>query len=263
MDNFRSVPAVTRAIAILRLLGRSPAPQGINQIARELGLVPSTCLHILRVLAGEDLVALDPETKRYTLGVGLLSMARSVIARNDFAALAQPRLTALSDRFAMTAIAVQMTGRSMTVVALSQASLPFRLQVDLGSRFPALISASGRCVAAFNSLSDTELREGFASLKWDNPPSFEDWMEQVEATRRNGYGIDRENYIAGVTILAAPIFDRFGKVSHAIVAAGISDRHAAQDSGVVADAMLDYRDEIGELSLGSPPAGAKPKRGVA
>src|SRR5262249_50702680 len=49
----RSVPAVTRAVAILRLLGASEEPLGVNAIARALELVPSTCLHILRVLAGE------------------------------------------------------------------------------------------------------------------------------------------------------------------------------------------------------------------
>jgi hypothetical protein len=46
----RPVPAVTRAVAILRLLGRSEEALGVHAIARALTLIPSTCLHILRVL---------------------------------------------------------------------------------------------------------------------------------------------------------------------------------------------------------------------
>ena len=64
----RQVPAVTRAVAILRLLGRSDEPLGVHAIARALALIPSTCLHILRVLVAEGLVAFDPGTKRYRVG---------------------------------------------------------------------------------------------------------------------------------------------------------------------------------------------------
>src|SRR3982750_1106795 len=46
----RAVPAVTRAIAILRLLSRSRDPQSLKAIAESLDLVPSTALHIARAL---------------------------------------------------------------------------------------------------------------------------------------------------------------------------------------------------------------------
>ena len=68
----RAVPAVTRAIAILRLLSRSRTPQGLKAIAESLDLVPSTALHIVRALVAEDLLQVDPQTKRYRLGVGML-----------------------------------------------------------------------------------------------------------------------------------------------------------------------------------------------
>ena len=59
------VPAVSRAAAILRLLGRTAEPQGVQAIARSLNIIPSTCLHILRTLVIEELVAFDPNTKLY------------------------------------------------------------------------------------------------------------------------------------------------------------------------------------------------------
>ena len=83
-------PAITRAAAILRLLGKSDAPLGVNAIARELGLVPSTCLYVLRALAEEELVAFDADTKRYALEAGVLTLARGWLRRNRFVDLAQP-----------------------------------------------------------------------------------------------------------------------------------------------------------------------------
>jgi DNA-binding IclR family transcriptional regulator len=44
------VPAVARGIAILRPLIASERPFGVRVIACALGLVPTTCLHILHYL---------------------------------------------------------------------------------------------------------------------------------------------------------------------------------------------------------------------
>src|SRR6516225_5477902 len=87
----RAVPAVTRAVAILRLLSRSPAPQSLKTIADTLELVPSTALHIVRALLAEDLVQVDPQTKRYSLGVGMLPLARAVLENADFPSLMRPK----------------------------------------------------------------------------------------------------------------------------------------------------------------------------
>ena len=47
-------PAVTRAVAILAVLSKSPEPLGVSAIARQVDLIPSSCLHILRALAGDE-----------------------------------------------------------------------------------------------------------------------------------------------------------------------------------------------------------------
>ena len=57
-------PAISRAAAVLRLLGKSDRPLALQAIARELGLVPSTCLYVLRALVAEEFVSFDPDTKR-------------------------------------------------------------------------------------------------------------------------------------------------------------------------------------------------------
>src|SRR5580693_1608860 len=79
LPRIRQVPALSRGIAILRLLGRSDEPLGVHAIARALNLVPSTCLHILRVLADEHLIAVDAATKKYSVAAGLVSLARSAL----------------------------------------------------------------------------------------------------------------------------------------------------------------------------------------
>lgn len=221
----RPVPAVTRSIAILRLLGRSPAPMTLKAISQELEMVSSTCLHILRALIEEGLVKVDAGSKRYSLGVGLLALARSVIESNPFPVLAQPVLDKVSRAANVTAIGVEVAGMDhMVVLALSRSTAPFRLHVDVGSRFPALISATGRLVAAFSGFSDKDLERRFKALRWDQAPAFETWKADVDAARRDGYSLDRNNYINGIALIAVPLLDNQGRMTHALVAAGLAEQ---------------------------------------
>jgi DNA-binding IclR family transcriptional regulator len=221
----RAVPAVTRAVAILRLLGRSEESLGVHAIARALGLVPSTCLHILRVLVAEAVVAFDPSSKRYRLDAGILTIAHSALRRNGFAETVQPELDRLSRRHGVTAIGVQPIGlEHIVVVALARSDHALSLHVDIGSRFPALISASGRCIAAFGGHPWKILGRRFRALRWDRPPSLRAWRTEVEATRVNGYAVDEGNYIRGVTVIAAPVKGAGGGVSHVVAVVGVSEQ---------------------------------------
>lgn len=218
------VPAVSRAIAILRLLSSTTIPLGVNQIAREVNIIPSTCLHILRTLASEGLLSFDQETKQYRLGLQLLTLAKAVL-KESIADRAQPFLDDIVRKNGVTALAVSASGSDHVIVtALANALQPIRLHVDLGSRFPALISATGRCVAAYSNIPRKQLRAQFDKLPWHSAPTFEEWEKELAAVRERGYAIDNGNYIGGVTIIAAPILDQRGNFQHAIAAIAISHR---------------------------------------
>jgi DNA-binding IclR family transcriptional regulator len=239
----REVPAVTRSIAVLRLLGKSQSPLGVKAIADTLGLVTSTCLHILRVLVDEGLVRMDPGTKRYSLGVGMLALARSVMERNVFPQLAQPVLNRLSTRWDITTIGVEIVELDhMIVLAISRSEAPFRLHVDIGSRFPALISATGRLVAAHTQRPWSEVVRRFKALRWHRAPDVDAWRKDVEKVRRTGYSIDRGNYIGGVTLIAVPVFGADRLLTHCLIGAGVSDQlTGARSELMVADMAAEAR----------------------
>lgn len=244
----RPVPGVTRAISILRLLGRSAHAMGVKAIADELELVPSTCLHILRALIAEDLVRIDSDTKRYSLGTGMLSLARSAIESSSFASLAQPVLDALARDWNVTMIGVETNDMEpMVVLALSRSSAPFRLHVDVGSRFPALVSATGRLVAAYSSEPWTKMESRFKSLRWEKPIDLATWKREVDQVRKRGFGIDRGYYMNGVTVIAVPLLDDTGRVTHTIVATGLSDKLAGTVGTDLASTMKKEADALSTL----------------
>ncbi|MDE2405753.1 MAG: IclR family transcriptional regulator [Sphingomonadales bacterium] len=218
-------PAISRAAAVLRLLGKSDGPLGLNPIARELGINPSTCLYVLRALVAEELVEFDAQTKRYALAAGVLTLARQWLRRDRFADLVQPVLDRLAQGFGVTMLGVQIMGLDHIVTVATAQAGGFQLSVQVGSRYPALISATGRCIAAFGNYPEAELRARFARLRWEEPPAFDEWLRQVAETREQGFGVDEGNYISGVTVLAAPVWKNpaghGARPSHALVALGV------------------------------------------
>jgi len=231
-------PAIARAAAILRLLGKSETAMGLQPIARELGLVPSTCLYVLRALVEEGLVAFDPATKRYRLDAGILTLARNFLRSDPFAEIAQASLDRIARDNGVTALGVAISGLDHIVaLAVSESVGNFSLSTRVGTRFPALISATGRCIAAFGGHDLTRIRTRFERLRWDNPPGFDAWMEQVKQARSDGFAIDAGHYISGVTVLAAPVYSHSSKPSHALVALGLEGAIAAVGADRLGDTL--------------------------
>jgi DNA-binding IclR family transcriptional regulator len=137
----------------------------------------------------------------------------------------QPVLDRHSAAWHLTPLGVEVGDADhMLVGALARSSAPFRLHVDVGSRFPLLISATGRLVAALHDLPANELERRFRALRWDNPPAMRAWTRDLRAARRNGYSIDPGHYIAGVTLVAVPVFGAAGAMTHTLVAAGVTEQ---------------------------------------
>lgn len=244
----RPVPAVTRAIAILRLLGKTKEPQNAKSIADALDLVPSTCLHILRVLVSENLLVFDPASKRYRLGTGMLVLARSVMDTDLFSQFVQPALDQISEKWSVTAIGVEIVDiRQMIVTALSRSDLPFRLHVDIGSRFPGLISATGRLLAAYNDIPDDVLKSHFDKLRWHQPISFSEWKAELQEVKRIGYSMDKGYYVSGITLIAVPVLNPQQHVSHTLVAASILQQLTDADTKALIQELQGHAAHVSEL----------------
>jgi DNA-binding IclR family transcriptional regulator len=165
-----------------------------------------------------ELVSFDPETKRYGLEAGVLTLARHWLKRNRFTDVAQPVIDQIGRDFDITVAGMHVVGlEHIIAVAASQSSSNMQISIQIGARFPALISVTGRCIAAFGDHADAELETRFKALRWDNPPSFEEWKTQVRQTRAQGFAVDDGHYIAGVTLLGAPVWTR-DQLSHTLVA---------------------------------------------
>ncbi len=243
--SIKRVPAVKRAAAILWELADRPTPMNLSQISRTVGIIPSTCLHILRELVSARLISYDVTSKTYQLGSGIADLAKSATQLNDFAELAKPRLQAIANRFIMTATATsKIDDQHLALVAFANPPNTISLKVTLGGRVPLMSGASGRCFAAFGNMTEKQIRQNFAKVKWVRPIDFDTWMEQVEQTRIDGYSEDREGFVDGVSAIALPVYMPDGSVSHTIGVFAITAQLEAIDREELVLALRQSADGI-------------------
>ena len=206
----REVPAVRRATAILRHLSRHADGLTVSRLARDLDIIPSTCLHILRELMAARMVAFEPIGKTYRLGLGLLNLVRELVAHDPFIHSAQPRLLRFAHEHAVSVSAQQRDGEDVVIVAAVTATEG--LEAPLGGRFPLLCAAGGRLFASSTGWSMSHLRRQFERVRWQKAPDFNVWVDEVAQAKSLGYAIDNGNFRLGVTSMAAGVPARDGSV---------------------------------------------------
>jgi DNA-binding IclR family transcriptional regulator len=108
-------------------------------------------------------------------------------------------------------------------VAISRGHEPFHIHVDVGSRFPALISATGCCIAAFDEHDEDEIQARFNLVRWDRPAPYARWRREVEQARCARFSRDVDRYIRGVTVISAPVL-RGPQVHNLLVTVGLTER---------------------------------------
>jgi DNA-binding IclR family transcriptional regulator len=121
-----------------------------------------------------------------------LPLARAVLEHSDFPRMVRPVLEDLSTRYSVTAVAAEVPDLDhIIVVSLASAPVQVRLHVDVGSRFPALISATGRCVAAFSRQPWSEIEKRFRRCRCSTRGALSPMRSAPSASAANSVARER------------------------------------------------------------------------
>ncbi len=219
------VGALSSGLKVLRYLSQTSTPLGVTRIAKDLGLNSSTCFNLLKTLVHERLITFDEATKTYSIGLGLVELAKGSLEKASYARLMRPHLLELAERHNSTITLWQRTGSDRVVlVDLADSGSPMRIHMSIGQRLPMYIAALGRCMAAHSGLTPNELRSKLSGLRWQDGPSFEVYMQEVEKVRERGYAIDHGNYVRGVITASSPILNSQRQPVMAVSAVGFASQ---------------------------------------
>jgi IclR family acetate operon transcriptional repressor len=200
------VASVARALELLDALCESEQGLGVNELARRIGVSPSTASRLLATLETAGMVQRDGHGP-FRLGLALVTLADRALSRLDLRALARPVLVELMERTGETATLSVPGGRE----AITVDSVPSRSSVvsmaRLGRPSVAHATAVGKVMLAFGERPLPRERE-LQALTEHTITVRGELAAEVLSARKRGYATVFGEREPDVNAIAAPVFDR-------------------------------------------------------
>lgn len=259
--------AVIRVLQVLSEVSVQPQGITLSELAHQLAL-PKTTLHtMLRVLVAARYLVLSDG--RFCIGSEAVQLGASLVgAPRVFPDCIKGLLEDLAERTGETALCAQLTPdlKSCRYVASAETRNWLRFSVPVGSLRPAYATGSGQAMLAF--LSSNDLRKALAGVRFERVTprtvgSRLALLRSLAQVRERGISSVDSGTVAGVTALAAPIFDAAGICIAAVTVGGPTarlERRLAELETAVIEAAEQSSRMMG-FSNAWPQASPDPKSG--
>lgn len=259
-----SPTSIDKALDVLFHLHAAGRPQGVTAIGRALGVPKSSAHRLLAALGRRGVVERD-DRGRYRPGVALVALGLGALAREPLATVARPVLEAEAESLGETVFLVASRGGRLLVLEKAEGTGFLRAAPRVGSEVPVHATAVGKLFLAFDPGS---IAPGGAHLERFTPRTIverEALRAEVAAVRARGFATSCEEWIAGLSVVAAPVLAG-GRMPGAVAVAAPSARLDALGLDVVTRRALAAADRIGQdleprIREGGLAARATPTRG--
>ena len=220
------IQSVERAARILAVLGSGTPRLGVTEISDRLGLAKPTVHGLLRTLEKHDLVAQDPDTGKYSLGPGVVSLGNAFLDGSEVRARSLLWAESLAQRAGEAVWVAILSGPR--VIVLHHVFRPDNtVQIlEVGAAIPWHACALGHAIVA--QLPESErtraLAGNLAPLTGQTKTTRAALGRVLALVRRQGYAVEDQEATVGDAGIAAPILGRDGMVAGAIGVVGAADR---------------------------------------
>jgi DNA-binding IclR family transcriptional regulator len=203
------VAAAGKSLAILDVLADGGA-LGTNEIARRVGATASTVSRQLGTLVEAQLVEHLPATGRYRLGIRLVELANSVLARLDVRTAARPQLEALAAAVGETATLSVPADPDAVTVDFVASERYVQGATRLGRPSIAHATAAGKVMLAFTGRRPQPPLAAYTERTIIELDVLERELERVH---RRGWADAYEEREPALNAIAAPVWSSGGSLA--------------------------------------------------
>jgi IclR family transcriptional regulator, acetate operon repressor len=215
-----SIQSVDRALYLLETIAEAGGEATLTELANRTGLNISTCHHLLATLIKRGFATKVAGRRLYALGTRIVLLSHACL-QVDLPRRAEPYLEAVNRATGETVHLAALQGDAVVTLAVREARHAVRVDTGKVGRMEAPHATSvGKAILAW--LPEDEMRRilagGMKRFTEHTITDFPALFESLRVVRRNGYAIDREEFLPGVICIGAAIRDQAGTVIGAISA---------------------------------------------
>ena len=208
---------VVRALRLLTALAKH-GELGLQELANELSLPPSTVHRLASVLEEERYVVRTPRGRKFLLGPAVRQLVYNT-SSDHIRRVAEPTVVSLNRATGETVFLAELVGEEIVCFHIRPGTKPLRLFVRLGRALPLHASASARAILA--QLDERELDPLLDTVDFTayTPRTITDrraLVRHLDAVRDRGFDICDDEMEDHVWAVAAPLRDAAGPVAASI-----------------------------------------------
>jgi DNA-binding IclR family transcriptional regulator len=218
-----TVPPVERALKLLRHIAAGDSAASMSVTARALGISRTTVIRLMATLEAERMIERRDDGAGWRLGLGLVGLAGQALYASDLVQVGDPVIAALAKDLSLSAHIGVLEGRDVLYVARRTPNVHLVSNVGIGSRLPAHATSMGRVLLMHMTAEDVcALYDDVALERFTErtPVTLGAVLQQREVDLTIGLAWSDSNFDAGISSVAAAIFDRFGKTVAALNVTG-------------------------------------------
>lgn len=209
----RGIQSVEVGGRLLLALAHAGRPMALKDLAQAAGMAPPKAHPYLVSFGKLGLISQDEASGHYGLGPLAMQLGLISLQQSDPVRLATAQLRALAQAVGQTVGIAVWGNRGATIVRTEQGPLPVHVGMRHGTVMSLRGTASGKLFAAW--LPAATIRASESDESFD--AAFE---RELVAIRAAGVAQAADAAVAGVSALAAPVFDAAGHLVLSLTAIG-------------------------------------------
>ncbi len=240
------VETLVRFFKIIDLLENSSELR-LKDISDQLGLDKSTTHRFLKTLLEYNYVKMNPDNKKYSLGLKFLNISSKIIDSIDIRNIAQPHLFELEKNTNETIHLTTFDGKKVFYIDKIESVKPIRMYSRIGNVAPIHCTAAGKVILAFqrdNVIDEITKDLDYIQFTKNTITSKENLLKALEEVRNNGFAIDDSEHEEFICCIAAPIRDYSRRVGYAVSISAIKTRMNLSELIIFKDILIKKADVI-------------------
>ncbi len=237
------IQSLARGLKILELLAQAQDGISITELSERLDIDKGSASRLVSTLADYGFAEKDKQTRRYHLGVQVVTLSRSLLTRLPLREVAKPFLRQLMEHTGECAhLAIPGQGK---VLYIDQVESPATLRVNaqVGTLNPLHCTALGKILLAFGGVEPPAELEPFTP---NTITDIDRLAKNLEQIRLQGYAVDDEEFDPGVRCIAVPVRDFRGKVIASMGISGPASRMTPESLPALAAIVVEVGTALSE-----------------
>lgn len=223
--------SLERALQILCLFKFDRQTLTLSQLSETSGLHKATILRLCSTLIKYDFLRYRQDSRHYSLGLKLFELGSIIFSSFSLRRVASGHLTELQSKLGKTVfLGILQDGELLYIDKKEDFRNPIRFASDIGTRRPPYFGMLGQTLMAFLPDGEVDRLLQKSPLTPSTKKSITnegEFRNRLRAVREQGFTIDEETALDGITGIAAPIWDFTNRV---VAAVGVGFISPSEDS---------------------------------